>query len=506
MRSKLTISLSLAAVFALVVSAPRAVRTEFKSLESTEDAQAVVASLRTATVTGDAVISWTDDEVRRTARQAYVWGWPLVYLQNCRKQLEKVPSPGRSGGLPVAPPNQLCMLTDYVSPSQTIVPCPNQDVVYGYGLLNLAADPVVIQVPDFGDRFWVYQLGDQRTDGFAELGKMYGTRPGFYLLVGPNWNGATPQGIAGVFRCSTNLGYCLPRVFLNDTAADREAVLPLINQIMLYPLSRFDGAMKTTDWKKVRWYPQVGAHGGRKSRWVVPETFFDTLAEVLADVPPLPGEEVMYARFTQLVAAAQRDPAIRSVLVQAARLAEEKLVAPLFEFRNLGKPAAHHWTTIENGAAFGTDYLTRTAVAKSNVFVNRNAETKYYYQDLDMHGARLDGSKSYRVTFPKGALPPADGFWSLTVYDDNHAFYQNELKRYSLGTKNAGLKFNDDGSLTIVIQHEPPVAGEQANWIPAPNGNFSLYLRAYGPGASMLSGAWQPPPVATLNTGLAAAN
>ena len=143
----------------------------------------------------------------------------------------------------------------------------------------------------------------------------------------------------------------------------------------------------------------------------------------------------------------------------------------------------HHWTTIANGAAFGTDYLTRIAVAKSNVFVNRNNETKYFYQDLDADGLRLDGSKSYEITFAAGALPPTDGFWSLTLYDENHALHQNELERYSLGTKNNRLRKNADGSLTIVVQNWPPAAGEQANWLPAPAGKFSLYLRAYGPKA-----------------------
>lgn len=495
-------------VVGTVISTAGVVRTEFRSDAVLDDAAAVVASLRTHSVEANfpPSLSISDEEVRRTARQAYIWGWPLVYVHNCCKTFEKVPAPGRSGGMPVAPPNQLSMLTDYISPTQMLVPCPNQDVVYGFGVLNLAAEPVVVQVPDFGDRFWVYQLGDQRTDGFAEVGKMYATRPGFYLLVGPDWQGATPEGIAGVFRSSTNLGYCIPRVFLNDTTADRDAVRSLVNQIMMYPLSRFNGQVKTTDWTKFRWIPQVGSRGGRQSRWVVPETFFDSLSDVLAEVPPLAGEEAMYARFKQLLATARRDPAVKDLLVQTALLAEERIVGPMFEFQNLGKRVAHHWRTIENGAAFGTDYLTRTAVAKSNVYVNRNVETKYYYQDFDAGGRRLDGSRSFVVTFPAGALPPAKGFWSLTLYDDNHAFYQNDLKRYSLGTKNDGLMYNADGSLTFLIQHQPPAEEMRSNWIPAPSGAFSLYLRAYAPDAPILSGAWTPPPVVSLDTHVAIGN
>ena len=98
-----------------------------------------------------------------------------------------------AGPVPAAPLNRLVMLTDYVAADERIVACPNQDVVYGGGSLGLDQSPVVIQVPDFGERFWVYQVVDLRTDGFVRLGKMYGTTPGFYLLVGPDWQGNGPR-------------------------------------------------------------------------------------------------------------------------------------------------------------------------------------------------------------------------------------------------------------------------------------------------------------------------
>jgi hypothetical protein len=158
----------------------------------------------------------------------------------------------------------------------------------------LDLSPVVIQVPDFGNRFWVYQIVDSRTDSFASLGKMYASQPGFYLLVGPGWKGEVPKGITKVFRSTTTTGYVIPRVFMDDTAEDRAAIQPVINQINIYPLSEFDGAMKTVDWKSI---PQVGGEGGDKeTRWVPTATFFDALQGSLADAPPLPGEEARYAQ------------------------------------------------------------------------------------------------------------------------------------------------------------------------------------------------------------------
>jgi hypothetical protein len=434
-----------------------------------------------------------DDQLRVLARQAYVWGWPMVYVHNCREAVRKVPAPGKSGGMPVAPINQLSMLTDYISPKQTLVPCPNQDVVYGLGMFDLSLEPVVVQVPDFGDRFWLYQLGDQRTDGFADCGKIYGTKPGCYLVVGPTWNGDVPSGIAGVFRSPTPTAYCIPRVFQDDTAEDRAAVQTVLNGIMAYPLSKFTGAARTTNWLKSKWLPSVMT--GDRAKRVVPERFFDDLAKVLECVPPRAGEEAFYGEVREMLAKAEKDARVKTLLVAAALQTENEIVNPLFQFRNFGTKLPANWTTVNNGAAFGDDYLTRTAVAKSNVFVNRNHETKYFYQDLDSTSLRLSGNRSYRITFAKGQLPPTTGFWSLTLYNDAHGFHPNNLNRYSIGTKSRQLQYNADGSLTIIVQAAAPSAAEEANWLPTPAGEFSLYLRAYGPDVAITSGQWTPPAV-----------
>src|SRR5262249_50630727 len=151
-----------------------------------------------------------------------------------------------------------------------------------------------------------------------------------------------------------------------------------------------------------------------------------------------------------------------------------------------------------NGAQFGSDYFMRTAIARSNILVNKLAETRYSYQDLDESGARLNGGARYTLTFPKGELPPVKGFWSLTLYDRFHFFVPNAIKRYSLGTKNRDLKPNADGSLTIYVQADAPTdPAQRSNWLPAPKGEeFSLFMRAYWPQEPIVENKWSPPPVA----------
>jgi hypothetical protein len=219
----------------------------------------------------------------------------------------------------------------------------------------------------------------------------------------------------------------------------------------------------------------------------------------MAEVPARPGEEAWYEWLGSVLRAADGDAGIADVLRAAAVDADATLVNELFQFRNIGLPLPGHWSTQTNGARFGTDYLSRTSMARANIFVNQPEETTYFYQDLDEHGDRLHGDRSYAITFPAGALPPVQGFWSLTLYNEHHFFHPNELARYSLGTKNKTLHYAADGSLTLTASAAAPQnEADHRNWLPAPHGPFSLYLRAYWPGQQILDGSWAPPPINRL--------
>lgn len=443
-------------------------------------------------------ILMTKEYVDVVGRMAYLWGWPIINELHRRAAFNKAPEPGRLGGvLPVAPENNVTMLTDYIDSKEHFVTCPNQDVTYGFGFGDLSKDAVVVQVPEFGKRFWVYALYDARAESFGELGKQYGTKPGMYLIVGPDWKGKVPAAITAVIHSPTNTIGMAPRILLDDTPEDRKAIQPVLNQIVIYPLSKYTGKPQTKDWSKVPNFPAPTGQGSGETQWVNPDTFFDELPGAMDITPPLPGEEALYAQFRSLLKAAEKDPAIKSQLKQVAEDAEKNLITPLFEFRNYGIKIGNGWTTAPNGARFGYDYLTRAAVAKSNMYVNRPEETRYFYLDLDSKGERLNGSHRYTVTFK--TPPPVNGFWSLTMYNEHHLFEPNAINRFSLGTKNKGLKTNPDGSLTIYVQHDSPGADKESNWLPAPQGDFSLYTRTYWPKPEVNEGKWAPPPAIRTN-------
>jgi hypothetical protein len=435
----------------------------------------------------------TKEYVQTVGKMAYVWGWPLVNMHNRAVTFSKLPEPSIVGGLPIGF-GGIVMLTDYISPEQTSVACPNQDVVYGTGFFDLDKEPAVLQVPDFGDRFWVMPVYNAHTTQISKIGKPYGTKPGFYMVVGPNWKGDTPDGISGVIHSSSSLVYVIPRIFMDSTPEDKAAIQPVLQKVNAYVLSKFDGKQKVVDWSKAN---KIAKKDKGKSEmiWVHPETFFDELGDVMKSVPMLPGEESLYAWIGSILEAADKDPQVKQWLKETAVEAEKNLILPFRQWEHVGRSAGNGWNSPINNAAWGTDYLNRAASAKSNMWDNKPNETKYIYRDFDSDGKQLDGSNNYTITFAKGQTPPVKGFWSLTLYNEEHFFNPNKLNRYSLGTKNKTMKTNPDGSLTLYAGKESPGKDKESNWLPAPDGSFSLYLRCYWANQAILDGTWMPPNV-----------
>jgi len=280
---------------------------------------------------------------------------------------------------------------------------------------------------------------------------------------------------------------------MDDTKEDRVAIQTSVSQIVAYPLAQFDGKMKTFDYSKLPSLGSVG--GGEETKWVIPEKFFDQLGNVLDNVTPLPGEEALYAQFRQLLNASAKDPAVKKLMVEAAVETEQSVFPPFFQWKYNGTSAGSNWTRSTNNATFGVDYFNRTGTAKSNMFDNKPNETQYFYTDRDAAGGQLSSNGSYTITFAKGQLPPVRGFWSLTMYDHRHMFSPNPLNRFSIGTKNKNVKYNADGSLTLYASKTSPGNGNESNWLPAPEGTFSLYIRSYWGEQPILDGSWQPPEV-----------
>jgi hypothetical protein len=155
-----------------------------------------------------------------------------------------------------------------------------------------------------------------------------------------------------------------------------------------------------------------------------------------------------------------------------------------------------NWVYFDNIGNWGTNYLDRAATAEFLLFGNDLSAAKYFDAFTDATGADLtgNGNHAYQLTFPAGAIPQAKRFWSLTAYiPPGITLVPNTASKYAVASYTPGLKTNPDGSITIYLQHSPPAAALRPNWLPIPQGPFSVILRVYGPLGNTSSSTYAPP-------------
>ena len=150
--------------------------------------------------------------------------------------------------------------------------------------------------------------------------------------------------------------------------------------------------------------------------------------------------------------------------------------------------------------AYGTNYLGRAVIATAALGANTPPETVYPLAVDDVKGRPLSGRHRYAIRFPRGQLPPAKAFWSVTAYGKDRYLVPNPIARYAIGDRTKGLRRGRDGSLTIYVQNRRPSGAKAANWLPVPRGGFRLAMRIYEPRRNVLSGRWMPPPVRRLHS------
>ena len=156
---------------------------------------------------------------------------------------------------------------------------------------------------------------------------------------------------------------------------------------------------------------------------------------------------------------------------------------------------ANHWSmNTDTMGVYGNYYLKRAIVAQVGLGANLPEDAIYPLNLADESGKPLDGAKKYTIHFDKGATPPVNAFWSITLYDSDGFQVANSLNRFAVSSW-MPFKYNPDGSLDLYFQNESPGTDKEANWLPAPKGPFNLTMRLYSPKPDALTGKWNPPPI-----------
>jgi hypothetical protein len=401
------------------------------------------------------------------AKAAWTFTLPLI----------EVASPATQRFAGGAPVNTLAHGCDLVDHAFRDITTPNNDTLYSSAHIDLSRGPVTVTLPAAGDRYISLALMDAYTNNFTVLGtRTTGGDGGTYTLVAP-W--AAAEG-PRVIRSPTRRVWALARILAEGTH-DLEA-------------ARAAQAGFGVQGPAVARGAQVA---DRDAAW---PDYFASAARLLAENPPPVTDEAMLAIMAPL-RLADFDPARFSPAEVAAIEAGVQLAKADSRRSGLRGPGfIDGWTyPYARLGDFGQEYGYRAAVALGGLAALPPEEAMYMRAKGDLPRAMFDGRFNWRLRFPAGGHLPVNSFWSLSLYegteDGQFFFADNPLGRYTIGDRTPGLTANPDGSLDIWISHEPPGAGRQGNWLPAPQSPFALFMRAYLPKPELLHGSYRVPPV-----------
>ena len=142
---------------------------------------------------------------------------------------------------------------------------------------------------------------------------------------------------------------------------------------------------------------------------------------------------------------------------------------------------ANGWSmNTDTMGVYGNYYLKRAIVTQVGLGANLPEDAIYPLNLFDDTGKPLDGANKYTIHFDKGATPPVNAFWSITLYDSEGFQVENVLNRFAVSSW-MPFKTNADGSLDLYFQNESPGKDKEANWLPAPKGPFNLTHAALRP-------------------------
>jgi hypothetical protein len=428
------------------------------------------------------------------ATDAYVYGYPLVTMEMTRRVLTNVARPEGTRG----PMGQLIKLRQYPNASFRDVTAPNADTLYTTSFLDVGKEPWVFSIPDMKGRYALFPMLDGWTTVFQVPGKRTtGTAAQTYAITGPGWKGTLPQGVRE-YKSPTSIVWLLGRIYCTGTPDDYKAVHELQDQCKLVPLSAYGQAYTPPEGKVDPSIDMKTAVRDQVNRMDA-KSYFTLLADLMKTNPPTPADAPELAKFAKIGLVAGKDfDASKLDADFAKRIPEVGFDRIMLQFKvNKAVKKINGWGYDTVTGIYGTDYLNRALVTAIGLGANRPQDAIYPTSLKDAEEKDYSGANKYVMHFPKGQLPPARGFWSVTMYDANYFFVDNPLNRYSISARQ-NLKTNADGSTDLYIQNQSPGPDKESNWLPAPAGKFVLMMRMYWPSEkspSIINGSWKPPAV-----------
>lgn len=446
-----------------------------------------------------------DDWLYSLALQAAIYAWPLYEMRRmwAATSPRKTAGHGFAGEGPDSPQrwcNVFIHTRQLLKAGTSRVVMPNNDTLYTNAWLDLSQGPLVIDLPDMGERYHVLGFLDFFTNPFAHVGtRTTGQRAGRVLVSGPGWSGDVPadcQAPGRHLQSATPWVWIIGRILV-DGEDDIANVAALQDAFHIRTLADVQAGRLGVP-------RRFDARCDARAPLSVPH-FVQQVNAALHDNPAPPGDASLVGGFARLglglpgdeSAAVLAQPAVsnaweralataRGLLDQSARQASRQTGAP---------SAGWSRSMMVLGDSFGHDVLSRAFVSRQGIGALAPQEALYPRCETDADGQPLNGGRRYVMRFAPGQLPPVNAFWSITMYSLRDYFLvPNPIDRYAIGDRTQGLRYDADGGLTLTIQHAPPLdEAARANWLPAPPDAFFLCLRAYLPRPEMVDGRYRLP-------------
>lgn len=466
---------------------------------------------------GQVEINWEEQYAYSLGMQAYVYGFPWVYLSWLRWVWTTVGGKkAGGGGLPWAPVNTFFRSPQLASPATPTGGSPNCDTLYAVAWLDVSKEPLVVSVPAVTDRFYCLEMAGIDSDNFAYVGThVTGTAAGNYLIAGPGWEGEVPTGVLDVLpRSRTPTIFLLGRTqVLENTKKDVEKANLIQHHYRLKPLSSWPDFEAPTIHDVIDPHSPLNPTEDTEGTWI---SMNRAMTENPPGVPPGIDQSELLTLFATIGVGPNQSwenqsPATKKGLARAAKdgLAMVRKMA-----KGRGK-AVNGWSYPPRDigmAGQSSDFITRAALqALGGIVANNSSEAVYLNSAVDSDNNALAGGKNYTIKFANGdSFPPFDptyhGFWSITMYQSSDFNLVPNSQAYSINSYYPEFQTRDKstGGMTIFLQLDQPDGyGENGvYWLQTPkDGEFYLVLRVYVPAPEVSYTQTFAPPLIVCTSG-----
>ena len=434
------------------------------------------------------------DEAYEIGIEAYIYLYPLVTMDVTRRVLTNF-EPGAKPGM--GPMNIFSHMRAFPPADFREVVKPNFDTLYSSAWIDLSKEPMIVSAPDTKGRYYLLPMLDMWSDVFAVPGKRTsGTGAGHWAVVPPGWSGTLPEGVERI-DAPTPFVWIIGRTQTNGPA-DYRNVHKIQDGYKVTPLSQWGNEPKPVPFT-FDTTVDMTTEPATQVKSMSAARYFAYGAELMAKQPPHMTDWSILARMKRIglvpgrpFGLAQANPLVRKAL---ERVPSEGVKIIRDKFKTLGHLTKGWSMKTDTMGVWGNYYLKRATIAMTGLGANQPEDAVYPEILTDADGKPLMGGTRYVLSFKKSELPPAEAFWSLTIYDADGFPVANPLDRYAIGDRDA-VMYNSDGSLDIYIQPESPSSDKEANWLPSPkSGALNITMRLYAPRAEAIDGRWTPPAI-----------